>query len=1093
MRSRSSTRPKPQSSQSHLLSSPSGITSKGLNTTWISGGLGLNGTDESATATRVVGVGASAGGIEALKTFFGSMPSDTGMAFLVVLHLAPDHDSVLAEILRGSTRMRVAQAADGIGVTPNCIYVIPPSAALTFADDRLAVHSQAEPKRHPFVVDLLFSSLAVALGDNAVGIVLSGTGNDGALGLKAIRDAGGIAIAQGPDGGSASYFDGMPNAAIAVGAVDMFVPVAAMAERLLHLVASPPPLVDDLAPEGPVADMDSYRAAICAILRDQLAHDFSGYKQATFFRRVQRRMQLFNLGIDDYIRYLAANAQEVKLLFNELLIGVTKFFRDRDTFDTVAQLVMPLLFDGRGADSTVRVWVAGCATGEEAYTLAILLIEHVETLPVAPHLQVFATDIDDAAVTLARAGRYPAALVQNISPERLERFFTLVDGNYIIAKQVRDLCTFSTHSVVRDPPFSRINLISCRNLLIYLDSELQAQVIPTFHYALEPGGVLLLGSSETVTRHDELFAPLEKTHRIFQRREGAARLPPRSAPPRSLVRQPAPAPGASSAPGAPSWSKRARDRVLDGFAPPFVVVNGDGQVLQFSARTSQYLEQGAGTPTHDMLTMARHGLRPELRAALRQAHETGRRVDRHPVVLAGDEAGRTVSLTVEPLSNEGERLFLVVFTDAAPAHSAPSGETADRGPSDGRVEELEAELHDAHQRMQAAVEESDGALEELTSANEELHSVNEELQSANEELETSREEVQAMNEEMHTVNAHLAAKVDELDRANNDVRNLFESTRVATIFLDRNLVVRSFTPAVTGIYNLIPSDRGRKLTDIACFVDGQNLKADVPHVLETLTPLEKRVVQQDGSVHYLKRVMPYRTADDTVDGVLITFIDITSVVEIEKQQLLVDELNHRVRNMLAVVVAMSSQTLRRSKTLEEFREVFVGRIDALAAAYTLVARESWSEVSLREILEVELRPYVRSSNTMMQGPEVSLPPRVALVLGMAAHELATNAVRHGALSVPAGEVAVSWHIETGASGAALVLAWDEIGGPAAAPPQRRGFGLSMLERSVINELQGAVNVTFGPGGLNARFRIPLSPGGTVGGKIAALAWEGTGR
>jgi two-component system, chemotaxis family, CheB/CheR fusion protein len=1042
---------------------------------------------------RIVGIGASAGGVEALKTFFGNMPPDTGMAFLVVLHLAPGRDSLLAEILGHTTKMPVVQAVDGMDVTADRVYVITPGTVLSFADGRLGVSGAAAPQRQLNPVDLLFSSLAVALGDKAVGIVLSGTGSDGALGLKAIRDSGGLAVAQGRDG-SASYFEGMPNAATAVGGVDMFLPVAAMPERLLSLLACPSPPVDDLPPAEPPIGMDGYRAAICSILRNQIGHDFSGYKPATLFRRVQRRMQLFQLSINDYIQFLASDPQEVALLFHELLIGVTKFFRDPAAFDMVAHLVMPLLFNGRGANAAVRVWVPGCATGEEAYSLAILLFEYMETLPVAPRVQVFATDIDDTAINLARAGRYPAALVRDVAPERLERFFTAVDGQYVIAKQVRDLCTFSTHSVIRDPPFSRLNLVSCRNLLIYLDSELQAQVIPAFHYALASGGVLLLGSSETVTRHDELFAPLDKTHRIFQRRDVATPLPLRTGPRRTSGHQPAVAlPPSSPGPSIPSWSKQVQDRVLDGFAPPFVVVNGDGQVLQFSARTRQYLEQGAGTPTRDVLAMARHGLRPELRAALRQARETGLRVDRYRVTLTGDEAERTVTLTVEPLGNEGERLFLVVFTEAAPAHGVALAEPAEHGPPDSSVEVLEAELRDAHQRMQTAMEESDAALQEMTSANEELQSVNEQLQSANEELETSREEMQSMNEELHIVNAQLAGKVDELDRANDDVRNLFESTQVATIFLDRDLIVRSFTPAIAGIYNLIPSDRGRPLTDILCHVDGTNLKEDVPGVLETLTPLEKRVVQHDGSVHYLMRVRPYRTSNDTVDGVLITFLDITSVVEIEKQQLLVDELNHRVRNMLAVVVAISSQTLRRAKTLEEFKEVFVGRIDALAAAYTLVARENWSEVSLREILELELRPHVRSSNTTMQGPNVSLPPRVALVLGLAVHELATNAVRHGALSVPSGEVSVSWHIETAAASTSLVLEWHESGGPAVAPPSQRGFGLSLLKRSVSLELGGTANVTFGPDGLQARFSIPLGPGSTVGGQMVAPAWEGTGR
>jgi two-component system CheB/CheR fusion protein len=626
-------------------------------------------------------------------------------------------------------------------------------------------------------------------------------------------------------------------------------------------------------------------------------------------------------------------------------------------------------------------------------------------------------------------------------------------------------------------------------LLIYLDSELQAQVFPTFHYALAPGGVLLLGASETVTRHHDLFAPLDPGQRIFRRRDVTARLPARFGPRQSVARVPAvPRPLSSAGKESPRWSRLAQDRVLEGFAPPFVVVNGDGQVMQFSARTSQYLQQGVGMPTRDLFAMARHGLRPELRAALRQARETGRRFDRHRIPLVDNEAGQTVTLTVEPLGNEGERLFLVVFNDASPTLGAASGEPSNRQTPTGDVEVLQAELRDAHYRMQTALEENDAAMEQLTSANEELHSLNEELQSANEELQTSREEMQSMNEEMHIVNTQLSDKVDEVDRAHSDVRNLFESTQIAAVFLDQNLIVRSFTPAATNIYNLVASDRGRKLTDITCLVDGTNLAVDVAHVLATLEPLEKRLVRPDASAYYLKRVRPYRTSSDTVDGVLITFLDITSVVEIEKQQLLVDELNNR-----AVVTAMSSQTLRRSKTLEEFKEIFVGRIDALAAAFTLVARENWSTVPLREILEVELRPYVRSSNTVMQGPEISLPPRVALVLGMVAHELATNAVRHGALSVSAGEISVSWHIDSSAADTALVLKWDEIGGPVVAPPRRCGFGLSLLQRSVNEELRGTANVTFGPNGLQARFTIPLIPGNHVGGKMAASAWEEVGQ
>jgi len=1027
---------------------------------------------------RVVGIGASAGGIEALRGFFQNMPVSTNLAFVVMLHLSPDRTSMLAEVLGRWTKMPVEQATDATMVAAAHVYVIPPNTLMTIERGRLHLRAPTTPMRENSPIDIFFTSLAADCGPRAIGVVLSGTGSDGALGLKAIKQAGGVSLVQGGDGSGPQY-SGMPASAIATGAVDLILPVETMPQHILRLEARPEP--DAAQADLPDAAISQARPTICAILRNRVGHDFSGYKEQTFMRRVQRRMQFIGLGLADYVERLRADPGEVELLFHDLLIGVTTFFRDQDTFDVVAQTVLPHLFENKGADNSVRVWVPGCATGEEAYSLAILLREYMATLTATPTVQIFATDIDEAAIGVARSGRYPALLLRDVSPARLERFFTAADGTYQVRRELRDLCTFSAHSVIRDPPFSRIDLISCRNLLIYLDTELQSRVIPAFHYALAPGGYLLLGGSEMVTRHGELFTPIDKKHRIFQRRD-APGVPLQLAPvatPRSL--RPTQAPRRSEPSG--GWStaaQTANDRILERYAPPFVVVNAEGTVLHFSNRTGKYLEPAAGMPSRDLMSMARHGLRLELRAALREALERGQTVERHRVNVELDGGTQPVTLTVEPLpARAADRLFMVVFTDAGAIR--PRNDDAAEAPVAlaAPMEHLERELIDLREQLQSTIEEYETALEELKSANEELQSVNEEMQSANEELETSKEEIQSMNEELQTVNAQLTVKVDELDHANSDLRNLFESTRVATIFLDRHMVVRGFTPAVAGIYNLIPSDRGRSLTDIASQIDYGNLRPDVRRVLDTLELFERRVTKLDGSAHYLMRILPYRTADDHVDGALVTFVDVTSMVQAEQhQRLMVDELNHRVRNMLTVVISLATQTLRQSKSLPEFSEAFMGRVNALAAAYTLLSRDKWTDVPLRDVLMEELRPFtVPGRDTVsMSGEPIALKPRGALALGMAVHELVTNAVKYGALSAPEGTVAIHWDIEPAKGGERLVWTWREQGGPPPSPPDRQGFGLSVIERSLRHELKGGeAEFSFEPHGRQVTLRIPLDP------------------
>jgi two-component system CheB/CheR fusion protein len=1039
-----------------------------------------------AAAFRVVGIGASAGGVEALRGFFQHWPIHNGAGVVVVLHMSPNRNSMLAEILGRWTDAPVAQATDGVTVEPDHVYVIPPNMLMSIQAGRLHLRAPNAPMHDNMPIDIFFTSLAVDQGPHATGVVLSGTGSDGALGLKAIKEAGGVSLVQGGDGVGPQY-DGMPTSAIATGAVDLILPVDTMAKYILRLESRPEPPVDD--EQTTSEQFDEVRPLICTLLRNQVGHDFSGYKQQTFMRRVQRRMQFLGLDLVAYVDHLGTAPDEVALLFHDLLIGVTSFFRDPDTFAAIEQTVIPRLFDNKNATSTVRIWVPGCATGEEAYTLAILLLEHIATLSAPPHVQIFATDIDEAAIALARSGRYPTLLAKGVSPERLKRFFAIGDDMVRVGKQVRDLCTFSAHSVIRDPPFSRIDLISCRNLLIYLDTELQAQVIPAFHYSLLPGGYLLLGGSELVSRHGELFAPIDQKHRIFQRRDAVtpqlhlSHVQATSQHLPSLLRR-----GRTPGTNGPISTQVARERILDHYAPPFVVVDAQGGVLYFSNRTGNYLEPAAGSPSRDLLSMARRGLRAELRSALRAAVDGGHAVERRRVNVELDAGTQTINLTVEPLpGRDADRLFMVVFADAGGIVARDQSATATPPLQDGTLEHIERELLDTREQLQTSTEEYEAALEELKSANEELQSVNEELQSTNEELETAKEEIQSMNEELQTLNAQLINKVEELDHANSDLRNVFESTRVATIFVDRFLVIRSFTPAVAGIYNLIPSDKDRPLTDIVSQIDYEYLQSDVRRSLESGQLIERRVVRHDGSAYYLMRMLPYRTVDNDIGGVLITFVDVTGLAQAEQHhRTLVDELNHRVRNMLTVVISLATQTLRQSKTLPEFADNFMGRVNALAAAYTLLSRDNWTEVPLRDVLLEELRPFIGTDQheVNIAGPPLFLKPRAALAFGMVVHELVTNAVKYGALSVTAGKVAIAWDIESLDDRDRIVWHWIENNGPPASSPATQRFGLSLIKRSLKHELKGEANFTFDPSGFQAVLTLPLDP--TIANRTAAV-------
>lgn len=1015
----------------------------------------------------IVGIGASAGGVEALEQFFKSVPANNGLAFVVVTHLSPDRKSMLAEILGRATSMPVVDAQDDQEVEAEHVYVLPPGAILTIRDGRLQLrHTRPDHERAP--IDVFFNALAEDQAEHAIGIVLSGGGSDGTLGLKAIKENGGLTVAQGSNV-TRPRFAEMPSSAVAAGFVDLELPVEHIAERIIAYVRN----WGAFDPERPSDAL----TRIYAVLRARTGHDFNEYKQRTFHRRVQRRMQVVQTTkLEEYAERLHQEPDEVSALFRDLLIGVTDFFRDAAAFHVLESSVIPKLFEDKGEEDEIRVWVAGCSTGEEAYSIAILLHEQLEKHSSPPRVHIFATDIDEAALAVARAARYTGTVVKSVSPERLQRYFVHESGNYDLVKELRDMCIFSVHSVIRDPPFSRLDLISCRNLLIYLKPSLQAQIIPLFHYSLREGGYLFLGPSENVTRYSELFLMLDRRSRLFQRRDLVSRppLPLRQFMP--LSRQDSAGRETRQNDGFQRSDslRRIAATIVDHFAPTYVIVDEGGQALYFSSGTGKYLQAAAGPPSRDLVAMARPGLRNDLRAALQNAKSTGRRVVRNRIAVQINGGVQMVSVAVEPVNEGKEIVYGVVFIDRGPVRTEDE-HLADepRENDDGTVNQIEKELLETRERLQSTIEELETANEEFRSSNEELLSVNEELQSTNEELETSKEELQSVNEEFQTVNSELSSKIEELDRANSDLNNLFQSTGIATIFLDRELVIRSFTPAVTGLFNLIPTDRGRPLTDIVSRFAYPDLETDMRRLLAGAAPIERSVSLAGGQTHFLARILPYRTAGGAIDGVLLTFVEVTGLIAAEERhKVLAAELSHRVKNTLAVVSSITERTLPDG----EAKTDLIGRFHALGHTHDLLADAGWTKARLRDVIRAELAPYLAtdSANLTINGPPVMLKPQPALFLALVMHELTTNAAKHGALSVAGGQIKIDWKI-AGASSPHLELNWTEYGGPKIERLTKRGFGMELIERGLRFELQGEAKVEVVDGGFRCRMIIPADP------------------
>jgi chemotaxis methyl-accepting protein methylase len=840
----------------------------------------------TSAAFPIVAIGASAGGLEALEQFLGHVPPACGMAFVVIQHLDPDRKDMLSELLQRVTPMPVTQAKNRMKVKPDCIYVIPPNTDISILHGSLYLLEPAAPRGLRLPIDFFFHALAEDRREQAVGIVLSGMGSDGTLGLRTIKEYGGLVLVQTP---TTAKFDSMPKSAIGAGLADIIDAPEVLPQRLIETLQHlRPVLLGKVSLETETADQKSAFDKVCILLRARTGHDFSLYKKTTVYRRVERRMAIHQLDrIADYVRYLRENPQEVDLLFKELLIGVTSFFRDPATWAYLKDTVLPELLASHPDGAVLRAWVAGCSTGEEAFSLAITFREVLAKLqlPVRHSLQIFATDLDPDAIEKARRGVYPPNIAADVSEERLKRFFIEEGNAYRVSKEIREMVVFAPQNLITDPPFTKLDILTCRNLLIYLGTELQKRVFPLFHYSLKPGGVLMLGSAESIGGFTDLFEPLEAKARLFRRSEGMLRAKTLEFPTRELITKTEPFMDTKPELVTANLQNLANDLLLQQFSPAAVLVTAAGDLVYISGRTGKYLEPAAGKVNWNIHAMAREGLRQEISLALPKALRTGETVICRHLAIGTNGGTQVVDLTVQPITEPAalRGMVMLVFADVASPPQQPPAVAGKRGPKRGQREtELEQSLVQMHEDVQTLREEMQSSQEELKSANEELQSTNEELQSANEELTTSKEEMQSLNEELQTVNTELQSKVDELSTANNDMKNLLNSTDMATVFLNNALHVRRFTTQATRLFKLIPGDVGRPLSDIVTDLDYPNLLRDAEDVLRTLVFSEQEIATSDGRWYQVK-IMPYRTLENVIDGVVITFNDISRAKQLEAE------------------------------------------------------------------------------------------------------------------------------------------------------------------------------------------------------------------
>lgn len=941
----------------------------------------------------VVGVGASAGGLEAFLTLVRLLPEKSGLAFVLVQHLDPSHKSSLVELLSRQTRLSIVEAEDGVQVAANRVYVIPPNTSITIRNGHLYLAQRDKSRAPQLPIDDFFHSLAEDKREKSVGIVLSGTGSDGTLGIAEIKAAGGITFAQKP---ATAKYDSMPRAAIYGGKVDFVLTVEQIVERLCQMgpqLALTPGTAgsgsaDEQTPGQPVGgspngDERKPFEAILRLLHTAFGVDFSQYRETTIRRRILRRMVMYQVdGLEDYAARLQDDRDELEFLYEDMLINVTSFFRDPDIFDTLAERVFPQLVDNSSPGEPIRIWVAGCSMGQEPYSLAIALTEFLEERQLALDMQLFATDLSNTgSLAKARDGLYPENIEAQVSPRRLRRFFRKEDGGYRISKSIRDLCVFARQNIAVDPPFSRLDMISCRNVLIYLSAALQKRIIPSFHYALNPGGYLLLGSSESVSSFTDLFEPADKEQRIFVRKHTAVRLYPHFTSEGQLPGQAGEKRSDTSTPSTADWQKEADRVVMGDYAPAGVLVNSNLDVLQFRGRTSHYLEPAPGEASFNLLKMAREGLFGELKHGVGEARKANTRIVRRNIRMRIDGLRQRVDLTFVPLhlASASDDCVLVLFERSKPA--APGGRSADvstggtagqdagdaapesshdRNPDERKVGELETdeeirqlrrELRATREHQQTILEEKEVANEELQTANEEVLSANEELQSTNEELETAKEELQSLNEELTTVNEQLQNRNQAMNQTNNDLINFFDSTRIPIVMVDRDMRLRRFTPAAEKLLYLNPQDIGRPISSVRLAVEIADIEKLVASVSDTMQRLELEVQDRDG-YWYVARIRPYRTADNKVDGAVIALTDIDEIKQSQQQYRDVAAFADAIVSTLHESLLVLDEDMRVLKANEMFLEMFqVTTEETEGQSLFEIGNAQWDIQRLRKLLE----------------------------------------------------------------------------------------------------------------------------------------------
>ena len=916
--------------------------------------------------SNIVGIGASAGGLEACERFLANMPLNTGMAFILVVHLDPTHASIMPELLQKSTKMKVLQVKDGMKVQPDSLYVIPPNKDLGILNGTLQLIDPSEAPGHRMPIDYFLRTLAEDQKERAICIILSGMGTDGTLGLRAIKGELGMVMTQEP---RTAKYTGMPQSAIVTGLVDYLLPPEKMADELIRYVKR---ANHKLAPRIPALESktaDQFQK-IFILLRSHTGHDFSSYKPTTIRRRIERRMNVHQIEtLPNYVRYLQANPDEIEGLFKELLIGVTSFFRDPEAFEVLAKKILPQLLGEKRVKDPVRVWIPGCASGEEAYSVAIILRECMDELNRHFDVQIFATDIDPSAIDTSRAGVYPGSIALDVSPDRLKRFFVKENEHYRIKKDIREMVVFAVQNVIKDPPFTKLDLLCCRNLLIYLDSGMQKKLLPLFHYSLKPDGILFLGTSETIGEFMDLFLVVDKKWKVFRCKDSTVAT-------KKMVEFPAMVSETNEGltkdkkPVELRVAQMAEKVLLENFVPPSVIINERGEILYIHGRTGKYLEPAPGEASLNIFEMVREGLKLELPSAIRKVISQKREVSCKGLEIQYDGSFQTVNVSVRPVKEpEAMRgLIMVTFVDISTPEqvaSAKKGRSPAKKPT-SRIKQLEQELAHTRENLQITIEELKTSNEELRSTNEELQSTNEEMQSANEEMESSKEELQSLNEELTTVNAELQSKNDELLEIYNDMRNLLNSIQVPTIFLDNDLCIKRFTEHATRTFNLIATDLGRPLGHIVSKLKYEKLIEDAHEVLNTLASREVEVETTDNQ-WYLMRILPYRTVDNIIDGVVVTFLDIhAQKMAFER----ISQLDQRVKesrdfaeNIVDTVrepLIVLDQELRVVSANRSFYNAFKVSSEETKGKYVYdLGSGQWDIPRLRELLE-DIIPESRS-------------------------------------------------------------------------------------------------------------------------------------